>query len=336
MQSRVNFLENKRMKNKVISIFLVVVTALAVALCCVGCNDDEPPIDNTEASKNHDKIYLYQSGNVPYDEDCDCSKYVFITPYLAAKPTGGAVIVFPGGGYNHLSNATNKGGADNDGDQKESSAIAEWYNAAGISVFIVNYRTTSVHDDADYRQILSDGTRAIKFVRHNAAQYYVDVNKIAVQGYSAGGHLAATLLTTNFSVNDENYVADAVDGESAKVNAAVLCYAVTSLKDEITHKGTKSVFCGEDQSVATRCSPVDNVTANTAPCFLWCHEGDRTVSSRNTYAMAEALDAKGVHYSINVFDDGGTTQHGVGVAQEYQEAKEWPSLATEFLQALGF
>lgn len=322
------------MKIKKVAAIILIILLFSVWATLVACNDDS--VDNTEGAKNHDAIYLYQQGNVPFDDGCDCSGYVFLTPYLAAHPTGGAVVVFPGGGYNHLSNATNKGGADNDGDQKEASAIAEWYNEQGISVFVVNYRTTSVHKNACYRQILSDGVRAIKYVRHNAEKFFVDNNKIAVQGYSAGGHLAATLLTTEFAETDPDYVLDEVDKESAKVNAAVLCYAVTSLDDDVTHKGTKTVFCGGDSTVAQKYSPVQNVTKDTAPCFLWCHNGDGTVKSENTYAMAMALGEKGVSYQLNVFEDGGTKTHGVGVAQDYEEAKQWPALATKFLKGLGF
>lgn len=325
----------KRIFNYIVLCSLMFCVFAGVFAGCSG--DGDKVIDNTEGSKNHDKIYLYNEGNVPYDSDGDTRKYVFITPYLAAHPTGGAVVVFPGGGYNHLSNATNKGGADNDGDQKESSAIAEWYNAQGISVFVVNYRTTSVDGDVDYRHILADGMRAVRYVRANADKFYVNADKIAVQGYSAGGHLASVLLTkNNFAVDDEHYVADEIDAVSAKANAAVLCYAVTSLEDGLTHKGTAKVFSGGDEEIKKAYSSVLNVTADTSPCFLWCHESDGTVSSQNTYEMAAALQAKNVECEMHVFDDNGTTAHGVGVAQDYAEAKTWPSLATEFLKNLGF
>ena len=320
----------------------IALLAVCLAFAFVGCTptNDNPPdhkIDNTDSSKNHDKVYLYADNNVPYDSDNNCYAYCFITPYLAPFPTGGAVVVFPGGGYNHLSNATNKGGADNDGDQKEASAIAAKYNAAGISVFVVNYRTTAVDDEVCYKQILADGTRAVKLVRANAERWYVNPDKIAVQGYSAGGHLASVLLTKGgFVVDDPDYTADDTDKLSATPNAGVLCYAVTSFADDITHKGTRRVFTANDETLYATYSSADNVTKSTPPTYLWCHEHDGTVSSQNTYLFASALDDCGVQYQLDVFDDNGTTAHGVGIAADYPEAKAWTDNATAFLQGLGF
>lgn len=293
--------------------------------------------NNVVTASGQDKMYLYDNNNVPYDDDNDCHDYCFVTPYIAANPTGGAVVVFPGGGYNHLSNATDKGGADNDGDQKESGAIAPLYNAAGISVFVVNYRTTAVDSAVDYRQILADGTRAVKLVRANAAKWGVNPDKIAVQGYSAGGHLASVLLTKGgFTVGDPNYKADSVDGVSAKVNAGVLCYAVTNLTGNAAHKGTASVFGGGNSDILTEYNSVANVTADTAPCYLWCHYGDKTVGSVNTKDFAEALTAKGVNNVSDVFSDGGLTNHGLGTAWQCADASVWVAHATSFLKTLGF
>lgn len=293
--------------------------------------------DVSVTTEDSEKIYLYRQNNVPYDDDNHCYEYCFVTPYIAANPTGGAVVVFPGGGYSHLSNATNKGGADNDGDQKESSAIAARYNAVGISVFVVNYRTTAVDSNVNYKQIVSDGVRAVKLVRANAERFGVDANKIAVQGYSAGGHLASVLLTTNdFVVDDQLYTPDEVDGISSQVNAGVLCYAVTTLQSGNTHSGTASVFAGDDDEILQKYSSVDNVTDLTAPCYLWCHQNDKTVKSANTTNFANALAQHGVAYTLDVFSDNGTNLHGLGVANEYADAAVWVSHAMQFLKTLGF
>ena len=328
----------------------ILAIALALAmLCLTSCQildglfeKDDPVIDNAEGSLNHEKIYLYDEGNVPYDEDGDCREFCFMTPYLAAHPTGGAVIVFPGGGYGHLSNSTSDvsgygQGVDNEGNQKEASSIVEWYNNAGISVFVVNYRTTAVDNTVDYRHILSDATRAIRLVRASADEYYISEDKIAVQGYSAGGHLASMLLTLPaWAVDDPGYIPDAIDSVDPTPNAGVLCYSVISMDDAMTHNNTRKNFTGGDESLYDRFSAEKNVSDKTPPCFLWCHEKDATVKSANTYAFASALDTVGVYNECHVFDDNGAYSHGVGVAQDYEEAKAWPSLATEFLKNLGF
>lgn len=328
--------------------FLAVVLVL-VMLCLGSCqiiddlfDKEDPIIDNTEASLNHEKIYLYDEGNVPYDEDGDCREFCFMTPYLAPYPTGGAVLVFPGGGYGHLSNSTSDvagygQGVNNEGNQKEASEVAEWYNAQGISVFVVNYRTTAVDSSVDYRHILSDAFRAIRLIRGNAEKYYIDKDKIAVQGYSAGGHLASMLLTQPaWTVDDGRYIPDEFDSVDPTPNAGVLCYSVISMDSALTHNNTRKNFTGGDENLYDRFSAEKNVSENTPPCFLWCHEKDATVNSGNTYAFASALDVVGVYNECHVYDDNGTYTHGIGVAQDYEEAKIWPSLATDFLKNLDF
>lgn len=303
----------------------------------VGASQSITQIDNTAASENHDKIYYYNdSGNVAYDIS-GCYDCCFMTPYLAAHPTGGAILVFPGGGYNHLSNDSNKKGNDSDGDPKEASAIVPWLNSVGISVFVVNYRTTCVEKDIDYHQLMSDGTRAIRYIRHNADKYYIDKNKIGVLGYSAGGHLAAMLLTKyDWQIADNGYVKDTIDGESAKANAGVLSYAVLSFVDGSTHSGTRNVFTGGNADLYDTYSPDKLVNENTSPCFCWCEEGDQTVPSASTYDFSLALESYGVECECHVYGDTGGVLHGIGVAQDFDEARVWPTLATNFIKRLGF
>ncbi len=321
---------------KSICILLAMFMAMTV---CSACKPEEQPIDNTEGSLDHTPIYYWSEGNVPYDEDDDCQTYCFITPYLAAKPTGGAVVVFPGGGYHHLSNDSEKGGTNNDGDQKEASSMAPWLNEAGISLFIVNYRTTSVDATADYRHFLSDGTRAMRYIRYHAAQYYLDTDKIAAMGYSAGGHLASMMLTKyEWQIADETYVTDAVDGVSAKANAGIFGYSVLSFADGSTHNATRKRFTADDPSLYDTYSPEKTVNTDMGPCFVWHEEGDTDVPATASYAFASAAESVNVRVDLHIFNDVslGTGLHGIGVAQEFEYAKEWPKLATEFLRSLDF
>ena len=327
----------------------VVIISLLFASCGADMNSgrlgdlsdstsqSEKLIDNTAASEDHERIYYYNDkNNVAYDAS-GCYDYCFMTPYLAPHPTGGAILVFPGGGYNHLSNDSNRKGSNNDGDQKEASAIVPWFNSVGISVFVVNYRTTCVEKSLDYHQLMSDGTRAMRYIRHNADKYYIDKNKIGILGYSAGGHLAAMLLTKYYwQVDDGDYIKDAIDGESAKADAGLLSYAVLSFANGSTHAGTRDVFTGGNAELYDIYSPDKLVNENTSPCFCWCEEGDQTVPSSSTYDFSIALETAGVECECHVFNDTEGVLHGIGVAQKFDEASVWPTLATEFLKRRGF
>ena len=117
---------------KIIPAIMATIVFTVAAVACAPAQTSKDPVDNTAASLVHDPIYYWNDNNVPYDADNDCQSYCFITPYLAAKPTGGAILVFPGGGYNHLSNDSQKSGKDNDSDQKEASLIAPFLQLYGI------------------------------------------------------------------------------------------------------------------------------------------------------------------------------------------------------------
>lgn len=319
------------------------VCVLFVCLCAGGCAREETsaPVRNADF-EDHTRILLYEEGNVPYDTETSCREFVFLTPYLAEYPTGGAVLVFPGGGYGHLSNSSKRegvsGGWDNEGEQREASDIAAWYNTAGISVFVVNYRTSAVDGGADYRHFLSDGARAVRYVRAHAEDFFLDENKIAVQGYSAGGHLAAMLCTQGdeWRAEDEAYTPDAIDALSSRPDAGILCYAVTSLMEGKTHAGTRSRFGAgtADEAFYAAYSAENRITDRTCPCFIWHEQGDTTVPYAGAEEFAYALMNAGIACEWHLFRDAGSGLHGIGTAQSAEEARAWPSLATAFLSDL--
>ncbi len=280
-------------------------------------------------------LCYYNLNNVPYGNEV-VGKYCFVTPYVAPNPSGGAVVVFPGGGYNHLSNDSKKLGMDNLGEQKEASDIAEWFHPAGISIFVVNYRTRAVQSDVSYKTLLADGFRALRFVRANASQWGVDSNKIVVMGSSAGAHLAASLLTlTDWKVDDSKYQPDEIDSVNANACAGVFAYGVLSFADHFTHIVSRSIFTHNDITLYKKYSPELNVNANTPPCFVWHEEGDEAVPSACSYVFCQALERCGVPFERHIFRDQSPKLHGIGVAKDFTEARVWPILATNFLKNLG-
>ena len=141
----------------------------------------------------------------------------FLIPYLVPG-SDKCVIACPGGAY--LSKSLENEGED----------IAAFLNAAGISCFVLWYRTYPYH--APY--IFLDCQRALRFVRYHAKEYGIDPGKIATVGFSAGGNLCGVtaLCFGDKKVEEEGYTPDEVDAVDGSPNAVGLCYPAVSLEDD--------------------------------------------------------------------------------------------------------
>ena len=153
-------------------------------------------------------------------------------PAPATKQHGPAVILCPGGGYNHL--VTTK-----------MTPIAEWLNSHGISAFILIYRVPKKRKDA-----FEDIQRAVRIVRARASELNIDPTRIGVMGSSAGGHLAAR-VSTGFDSKTYQEV-DKLDGVSCKPDFTVLLYPA------YMNKGKE---LSEDFTVSNELSPTLIITA---------------------------------------------------------------------------
>jgi acetyl esterase/lipase len=235
----------------------------------------------------------------------------------------GLVIVLPGGGYNHLA-------------VHEGEPIARWLNAAGFSACVLNYRV------APYRHPFPwlDAGRAVRTVRAHATQWKVKPDKIGVLGFSAGGHLAAT-LSTCWDTGDPA-APDPVEHFSSRPDAAVLCYAVVTFTQPFSHAGSGQSLLGEGAPAALRrqLSAENNVTAETPPCFFWHTADDEKVPVENSFVFATALKQHGVPFELHVFPHG---RHGLGLANDDpMEAPfpmgvgQWRGLCAGWLKGQGF
>ena len=225
-----------------------------------------------------------------------------IAPYLV-KGAKKCVIIYPGGGYFQRS--------DND----EGIRVAEEYNKYGISAFVVRYRI----GDASIPQsgynidaILSDGQRAVQYVRYHAEKFGIAPNKIAVCGFSAGGHLS---MMVSQNEHESNMVGDKISEVSSIPNAAVLCYAVTTLLTG-TFATMPPILSGDDSTlqieICNRYSGQLHVTCDTVPTFVWYGEEDTAVKPEyNSVAYCDALKAAGVYYELFAYKGVG---HGVGLS----------------------
>ncbi len=209
----------------------------------------------------------------------------------------GAVLICPGGGYRFCS-------------AREGEPIALRFIAAGYHAFVLEYTTKAHHPDMKHPQPLLDAARAMTVIRQHAAQWNVDENKIAVCGFSAGGHLAASLAT----LGERDYLKNAAGIENHIPNALILAYPVIS-SGEFTHKGSFDNLLGVNASQDERdsISLEKQVSDITPPTFLWHTFSDTVVPVENSLIFARALKRNNIPFELHIYPDGG---HGLSLADE--------------------
>lgn len=225
-----------------------------------------------------------------------------LTAFPASDPTGAAVIICPGGGYEHLQM------------EKEGNRIAHWLNGHGITAFILKYRLGS--NGYRHPAMLNDVARAVRTVRAKAADWRVDPNRIAVMGFSAGGHLASTIITHFDDGNPDSD--DPVERVSSRPDLGILCYPVITMK-VATHGGSKRNLLGENpaEELVELLSNEEQVRENTPPTFIWHTANDDIVPVENALLFAQALAAKRIPFALHVFECG---PHGMGLGENPHEA----------------
>lgn len=211
-------------------------------------------------------------------------------PETVCRP---AMIVCPGGGYSWRSDR-----------EAEPPAVA-FFNM-GMQVFVLRY---SVGENAGNKQPLTELAASVKLVREHSAQWQIDTQKLAVSGFSAGAHLAASL-----GVHwDDAELAERCGVENAgelRPDAMVLCYPVISAgiyahKDSIDRV---SANCKENRDYW---SLEKHVTAQTPPTFLWHTMDDELVPVENSFLFAQELHRAGIPCECHFFESG---NHGMSVA----------------------
>ena len=184
-----------------------------------------------------------------------------------------AIIVLPGGGYEFCSD-------------READPVAFVYLRAGFQVFVLRY---SVAEHKAWQNPLNDYEKTYKLICENSKEWAVDTDKIAVIGFSAGGHLAGCAATVS----------------ACKPKAAVLGYAVLN-------KSTADWYSKDAPNVTA------SVDKSTCPCFIFASKNDKTVPIDNTIQFISALNNNGVDYECHIYSN---APHGFSVADETVNSK---------------
>lgn len=242
--------------------------------------------------------------------------------YLPANrsATGQAVVICPGGGYGML--AWDWEGTD----------IAAFLISKGIAAFVLKYRLPDAKSQpTPYLAPLQDAQRAMRMVRANAAQWNINPKKVGVMGFSAGGHLAAT-LATHFDAGDGN-TADSIQRQSCRPDFAILMYPVISMSKPIMHAGSRNNLLGAapDSSLALQYSNELQVNSETPPTILFHATDDKGVPVENSLLFYQACKNAGVPVEMHIYPTGG---HGFGLAVGKGYLGTWPDRLTEWLRSL--
>ncbi len=226
------------------------------------------------------------------------SRQPSLTLYPAAQPRrAGAVLICPGGGYQGLT-------------PHEQEPVARKLNAFGFDAFLLRYRTHPDLHPAPYQDV----KRAIELVRQR-------VKRVAVMGFSAGGHVAASAGTL-------------WDHEDSRPDALILAYPVISL-GKAGHAGSRRHLLGDqpNEALISDLSLENRVTRKTPPTYLWHTADDELVPVENSLLLATALSAKQVPYACRIYPSG---LHGLGLAEDHPQLSGWFEEALAFLGDFGF
>ena len=238
-----------------------------------------------------------------------------LTPYLSdsSNASGAAMVILPGGGYGGLAAHEGKGYAD-------------WLVTNGISCFVLKYRLGT----QGYRhpRMLEDAARAVRLVRARAGDWKIDPKRVGIMGSSAGGHLAATLLTHFDSGRPE--AADPVERQSSRPDLGVLCYPVITMGPN-THTGSKNNLLGEEPApeLIKLLSNELQVSKQTPPCFIWHTWEDKAVKVENSLEFAAALRKAGIPFDLHIYQKGA---HGMGLGKGHL----WAQDCVFWLKGQGF
>jgi len=245
-----------------------------------------------------------------------------LTLFRPQTVSGASVLLIPGGGYQRVVVG------------KEGYEIANWLTSRGIAAFVLLYRLPADGWSAGPDAPLQDAQRAVRLIRRQAPALGLDPNRVAVMGFSAGGHLAAR-LATRFSSKTYDPI-DEADALSSRPDLAALGYAVISFREGVAHMGSRTQMLGRNpdrETVNTYSAELD-VPSQAPPSFLMCAADDATVPPDNSILMFQALRQAGVPAALHIFESGG---HGFGLRSGGDSSTaSWPDLFLAWSRRHGF
>lgn len=290
---------------------------LAMTLMCTATLSTEAQEKGRTPYYEDEKIVIWDNEKAPHSngltgEAYDSKPYRLVNTTKAimyiyhadkAKATGQSVVICPGGGYAKLSM------------DQEGYMMAQWLAKSGITGIVLEYRLPNGHKEVP----LEDAVEAIRIVRKKAKRWNLDPAKVGIMGFSAGGHLAA-------SVSNIPPVED-------RPNFSILFYPVVIANHYTSHVGSFRNLLGKGfaQADADEFSMEKLASENTPPTILLLSDDDTTVPAAGAAMYYAALRYHGVRAAMYVFPEG---KHGWGNYDKFSYQKEWQHLLLRWLKEL--
>lgn len=279
-------------------------------------------------------IPLWQKGNIPNAIDNSVKEETThnggimriagvteptISVYLPKdknKMSRASVLICPGGGYAILAA------------EHEGSDLAKWFNDRGVAAFVLKYRLPNEKTMTDQHQApLLDAKQGMHIIKQNAAKWGIDPGKVGVMGFSAGGHLAATLSTHFNSLPDASL--------EVRPDFSILMYPVVSFDPAISHGGSRDNLLGKAKSeeLIRFYSNEAQVKEDTPPAFLVHSQDDKAVPAENSINYFLALKKYNIPAELHLYPTGG---HGYALRTEGKgSVANWPLALEGWMKSRG-
>lgn len=261
------------------------------------------------------------AGDAPEAKGKACEDIPTLTVFEPNRGSanGSAVVILPGGAYLMLAS------------NLEGRQFADWFTARGFRAFVLSYRLSS--NGYLLPVPLLDARRAVQLVRARARDYAIDPNRIAIIGFSAGGHLTALAATQSVPGNPASE--DPIERVSSRPDYLILGYPwIGAISSDTSHLSYCKLFNVMDRCEALRTaySPDLFVTKATPPTFWYHTFNDETVPVEQGLRFYEALVKAGVPAEAHIFASG---PHGTGLGKGDAALDQWPGLLETWLRAQG-
>ncbi|HRE81835.1 MAG TPA: alpha/beta hydrolase [Opitutaceae bacterium] len=226
-----------------------------------------------------------------------------LTIYRAQKPNGTAVLVAPGGGYNHLAI------------QHEGEQVCSWLNSLGVTAALLKYRVPRRDPNEPSNVPLQDAQRAMGILRKRASDWDIRPDRIGVLGFSAGGHLSIRLA---LQPNQRTYAIDrTIEHDDAAPNFAVPIYPAYLVSKTNTFELLSSIV------VTDQAPPI---------CLVHAHDDKGETSSSGSALIYLEYKKRNLPAELHIYDAGG---HGFGMKATGLPSAEWSTRVGEWLRSRG-